>query len=92
MSQPKRRMRPVMTPYERSRIIGFRAMQIDRGALPFVEQREGEDALTVAEREFELERIPFIIRRYLTNGTYEDWKFQELGNVDKRDNRNKRDI
>jgi DNA-directed RNA polymerase I, II, and III subunit RPABC2 len=32
----------------------------------------------LAEIELEARRIPFIIRRYLPDGSYEDWKLEEL--------------
>jgi DNA-directed RNA polymerase I, II, and III subunit RPABC2 len=34
--------------------------------------------LSIAEKELKDGKIPFIIRRYLPNNTYEDWKVNEL--------------
>lgn len=36
------------------------------------------DPYKLAERELNERKIPFIIRRYLPDGTYEDWKLSEL--------------
>lgn len=36
------------------------------------------DALEIAAMELREKRIPFIIRRYMPGGTYEDWKLEEL--------------
>ncbi|BAM42078.1 RNA polymerase common subunit [Theileria orientalis] len=36
------------------------------------------DPLIIAEKELYQKTIPFIIRRYLPNGSYEDWKIEEL--------------
>ena len=36
------------------------------------------DPLKIAEKELLAKKIPFIIRRYLPNNTYEDWKVDEL--------------
>jgi DNA-directed RNA polymerases I, II, and III subunit RPABC2 len=36
------------------------------------------DALKIAEKELAEKKIPFIIRRYLPDGSYEDWKLDEL--------------
>jgi DNA-directed RNA polymerase I, II, and III subunit RPABC2 len=32
------------------------------------------DPLTIAEKELSEKKIPFIIRRYLPDGSFEDWK------------------
>ena len=40
---------------------------------------EGEsDPYKLAEMELSEKKIPFIIRRYLPDGSYEDWKVSEL--------------
>eukprot|EP00292_Cryptomonas_paramecium_P028188 CAMPEP_0113675386 /NCGR_PEP_ID=MMETSP0038_2-20120614/7982_1 /TAXON_ID=2898 /ORGANISM="Cryptomonas paramecium" /LENGTH=61 /DNA_ID=CAMNT_0000592145 /DNA_START=81 /DNA_END=263 /DNA_ORIENTATION=- /assembly_acc=CAM_ASM_000170 len=36
------------------------------------------DPLKIALKELTAGRIPFIIRRHLPNGTYEDWAVSEL--------------
>jgi DNA-directed RNA polymerase I, II, and III subunit RPABC2 len=36
------------------------------------------DPLLLAEKELREKKIPFIIRRYLPDGSYEDWKIDEL--------------
>ncbi|KAK1934021.1 putative DNA-directed RNA polymerase subunit I [Babesia divergens] len=36
------------------------------------------DPLIIAEKELYQKSVPFIIRRYLPNGSYEDWKIEEL--------------
>lgn len=69
---------PKMTKFERARILGARASQISMNA-PIAIDRNGEtDPLKIAEMELKKGEIPFIIRRYLPNGSYEDWKVQEL--------------
>eukprot|EP00450_Noctiluca_scintillans_P003231 CAMPEP_0194507020 /NCGR_PEP_ID=MMETSP0253-20130528/35861_1 /TAXON_ID=2966 /ORGANISM="Noctiluca scintillans" /LENGTH=53 /DNA_ID=CAMNT_0039349833 /DNA_START=71 /DNA_END=232 /DNA_ORIENTATION=+ len=46
---------------------------------PVMVELDGEtDPLLIAEKEL-LERvIPFVVRRYLPDNTYEDWKISEL--------------
>lgn len=40
---------------------------------------EGEtDPLEIAYKELRAKAIPFIIRRYLPDGSFEDWKLDEL--------------
>ena len=73
-----RRTSPYMTKYERARIIGSRALQISLNA-PVMVDTEGEtDPMAIAERELNQKLVPFIVRRFLPDGTYEDWKVSEL--------------
>ena len=68
-----------MTKYERARVLGTRAMQISRNAPVMVELSAHEtDPLVIAEKELRDGKMPFIIRRYLPDGSYEDWKIEEL--------------
>lgn len=70
---------PFMTKYERARILGTRAMQISKNAPVFVELEPHEtDPLLIAEKELREKKIPFIIRRYLPDGSYEDWPISDL--------------
>jgi len=36
------------------------------------------DPYRLAERELSERKVPFIVRRYLPDGSYEDWKASEL--------------
>lgn len=68
-----------MTKYERARVLGTRAMQISRNAPVMVELSAHEtDPLVIAEKELRNGKMPFIIRRYLPDGSFEDWKIEEL--------------
>jgi DNA-directed RNA polymerase I, II, and III subunit RPABC2 len=68
-----------MTKYERARVLGTRAMQISRNAPVMVELSAHEtDPLVIAEKELREGKMPFIIRRYLPDGSFEDWKIEEL--------------
>ena len=67
-----------MTKYERARILGTRALQIAMCA-PVMVELEGEtDPLQIAMKELKARKIPIIIRRYLPDGSYEDWGIDEL--------------
>lgn len=67
-----------MTKYERARILGTRALQIAMGA-PVMVELEGEiDPLEVARKELKERKIPIIIRRYLPDGSFEDFSVEEL--------------
>lgn len=40
---------------------------------------EGEmDPLVIAQKELAAKKIPLIVRRYLPDGSYEDWSVAEL--------------
>jgi DNA-directed RNA polymerases I, II, and III subunit RPABC2 len=69
---------PYMTKYERARVLGTRALQISMNA-PVLVQLDGEtDPLEIAGKELRERRIPFIVRRYMPDGSYEDWSIEEL--------------
>jgi DNA-directed RNA polymerase I, II, and III subunit RPABC2 len=74
----KRTTTPYMTKYERARILGTRALQISMNA-PVLVDLEGEtDPLQIAMKELSQNKIPLVIRRYLPDGSYEDWGCDEL--------------
>ncbi|KAI9563850.1 hypothetical protein GHT06_011317 [Daphnia sinensis] len=76
--QSKRITTPYMTKYERARVLGTRALQIAMCA-PVMVELEGEtDPLQIAMKELKQKKIPIIIRRYLPDGSYEDWGIDEL--------------
>ena len=69
---------PYMTKYERARVLGTRALQISMGA-PVMVELEGEtDPLQIAMKELKAQKIPIIIRRYMPDGSHEDWGIDEL--------------
>lgn len=47
-------------------------------APPMVEPRDETDPLKIAMMELKENKIPMIIRRYLPDGSYEDWAANEL--------------
>ena len=70
---------PFITKYEYARVIGMRAKQLNNGADPFVKVDRGMiDGYTIAIKEMEEKKIPFIIARPLPNGGREYWKLQDL--------------
>ncbi|ODV61748.1 DNA-directed RNA polymerase core subunit RPO26 [Ascoidea rubescens DSM 1968] len=74
----KRTTTPFMTKYERARILGTRALQISMNA-PVLVDIDGEtDPLQIAMKELAQKKIPLVIRRFLPDGSYEDWACNEL--------------
>ena len=54
-----------LTKYEKTKILGIRAKQIEMGALPKIKYSKSETPLEIAERELKLKKIPFKIKRKL---------------------------
>lgn len=76
---PLHRTIPFLTKYEKARILGERAKQLNSGAKPFVEVEPSLiDGYLIALKEFEQKKIPFIIKRPLPSGGCEYWKLQDL--------------
>jgi DNA-directed RNA polymerase subunit K/omega len=70
---------PFLTKYEKARVLGQRAKQIENGAKPFVSVPENIiDGYIIAELELQQKKIPFIIRRPLPGGAFEYWSLKEL--------------
>jgi DNA-directed RNA polymerase I, II, and III subunit RPABC2 len=70
---------PIMTKYEKTRILGQRAKQLNEGAPAFIKiDSTVIDGYLIAVKELEQKRTPFIIRRPLPNGGSEYWRVQDL--------------
>lgn len=67
-----------MTKYERARIIGTRALQIAMGAPPLVPLNGMQDPMEIAMVELEHKVIPITVRRWMPDGSFEDWSVNEL--------------
>jgi DNA-directed RNA polymerase I, II, and III subunit RPABC2 len=75
---------PFLTKFEKARILGQRAKQINSGSKPFIPIESYSnimDGYKIAELELKQKLIPFIIRRPLTNGSSEYWKVSDLENI-----------
>ena len=70
---------PILTKYEKTKILGQRAKQINNGDQPYINiPKNIIDGYIIAEMELKQKKIPFIIRRPLANGTFEYWKISDL--------------
>lgn len=77
--QPNKRITtPYLTKYERARVLGTRALQIAMCAPVMVELEGLTDPLRIAMKELKARKIPIIIRRFLPDGSFEDWSINEL--------------
>ena len=76
---PLHRTIPYLTKYEKARILGQRAKQIETGARPLVKIPENiVDSYIIAELELREKKIPFIIRRPIPGGGCEYWSLRDL--------------
>lgn len=76
---PFHRTIPFLTKYEKTRVLGQRAKQIENGAKPFINVPENIiDSYVIAELELKEKKIPFIIRRPLPSGSSEYWNLKDL--------------
>lgn len=76
---PLHRTIPFITKFEKARLLGERAKQINAGAQPTVKvDDEIIDGYLIALMEYEEKKIPMILRRPLPNGGCEYWKLQDL--------------
>ena len=76
---PLHKTLPFITRYEKARIIGERAKQLNSGASPMIDVEPSIlDGYLIALKEFEEKLIPFIVKRPLPNGGCEYWKLSDL--------------
>jgi DNA-directed RNA polymerase subunit K/omega len=74
---------PILTRYEKAKILGLRAKQINNGSNIFVEANKNIiDGHLLAHMELEQKKLPFIVRRPLPNGGSEYWRLSDLEIVD----------
>jgi DNA-directed RNA polymerase I, II, and III subunit RPABC2 len=70
---------PYLTKYEKTRILGQRAKQIETGSKPFVKVPENIiEGYIIAELELKEKKVPFIIKRPLPGGGCEYWNLKDL--------------
>jgi DNA-directed RNA polymerase I, II, and III subunit RPABC2 len=67
-----------LTKYERARLLGTRAVCISFNSQTNIKDLNETDALQISTKELEKKILPLKIRRYLPDGSFEDWKIDEL--------------
>lgn len=76
---PLHKTMPFITKFEKAKLLGERAKQINAGAQPMVQvEDEIIDGYLIALKEYEERKIPMIIRRPLPNGGSEYWRVADL--------------
>ena len=70
---------PILTKFEKTKILGVRAKQLNNGAKPMITLKNPViDGYLIALKELEEKKIPVIIRRPLPNNTSEYWNLKDL--------------
>lgn len=70
---------PVLTKYEKTRIISERVQQLSNGGTPFISNPESYPTVyDIALKELNMKKLPFIIKRTISGNNYELWKLQDL--------------
>jgi DNA-directed RNA polymerase subunit K/omega len=76
---PLHKTLPYLTKYEKARVLGQRAKQIETGAKPLVKVPDNIiDSYVIAELELREKKIPFIIKRPIPGGAFEYWYMRDL--------------
>lgn len=83
---PLHKTLPILTKFERTKILGLRSYQLDNGSEPLVEIPDNDTFIPsyiIAEKELNSNKLGFfIIMRPLPNGKREYWKLDDLDIVD----------
>ena len=79
IDDPQHRTLPFLSKYERTRVLGLRAAQIDAGSAPLVRDLAGQlTGSAIAELELKEKKMPFIVQRPMPNRRSEYWKVSDL--------------
>ena len=70
---------PVLSKYEKTRIISERVQQLSNGGIPFISNPESYGSIyDIALKELDMKKLPFIIKRTLSGNKCELWKLEDL--------------
>lgn len=76
---PLHKTTPFLTKYERTRVLGQRAKQLNSGSKPYVVVPDHIlDGYIIAQMELAQKRIPFIVERPIHGGGSEYWRVRDL--------------
>jgi DNA-directed RNA polymerase subunit K/omega len=78
MAKVPKKTIPILTKYEKARIIGVRMQQLASGAKPCIDTRGFKSVEDIAYAELNQRTLPFIVKRTLPNGVAEYWKMEEF--------------
>jgi DNA-directed RNA polymerase subunit K/omega len=76
--------RNILSKYEKVKILGLRAEQLQRGAQTYIDVDEliksgvPYSPLNIAKKELSVKRLPYMVCRKLPNGDKEYWKLEDM--------------
>jgi DNA-directed RNA polymerases I, II, and III subunit RPABC2 len=71
--------KPILTKYEKTKILGLRMEQLARNAPPYVDvDSKTFDPYKIALKELQEKKIPFMVRRTLPNGQKEVYRLEDM--------------
>ena len=73
---------PILTKFEKPKILGMRIQQLTVGAAPLIDTKGMTSYVEIAEEELRQKKTPYIIKRRMANGKSEYWSIDELIQVD----------
>ena len=71
---------PLLSKYERARLIGIRKQQLSTGSAPCV-KGSFSSIDEIVEEELKQKTLPLMIRREIANGEFEDWRIEDFQNI-----------
>lgn len=74
----KNKTRPILSIYEKAKIIGLRLEQLARGAESTIDASRFKSIREIVLQEFVEKQIPFIIVRNMPFGVKEYWKLEDM--------------
>jgi len=69
---------PFLTKFEKAKILGVRAQMLASGSEPLITPPFPETCYEIALKELKEKKIPLLVRRYLPNNKFEDWRVEDL--------------
>ena len=66
-----------LTKYEKTKILSERSQQLANGSNSYIKEHNFENTYDIAFEELKQKKLPFIIKRKLSNN-YEYWKLEDL--------------
>lgn len=73
---------PILSKYEKTKILGQRTKQLNSGCLPYIAVPSGIiDNYLIAQMELKEKKIPVIVRRPISSNKSEYWKLEDLEQI-----------
>jgi len=70
---------PILTKYERAKLVGARAKLIDEGSTLLIAKPEGiTNPIKLAQLELRAKKSPFLVYRMHADGSIEEWRVSEM--------------